>query len=732
MSASPSSRPVAGSASPSAATSGSQWTEYKNADGRSYWAHSVTKQSVWEKPDELRTPFERAMAKTAWKQYTSKGRAYYVHGQTKETKWDLPAELQELKRQIEEDEERKKREEEEEEAEEEMRRIEGSARDGGDGNGALVRSGHNGDRDRDREPTPASDDEAELEEDLGPPPVVPLGGFPTLIDAERAFVYLLRKSRIDETHTWDVTMRKIITDPLYKALGSLAEKKTVWQRYQQDLIATRQTREREKLERLRPQVRKLFAAGGGRVKGYTTFKTAETMFAGNRVWTSLRVDDRRRLLDEYTAELRRAKADEEETLRKRNIAMVDELLRRLPITVSTRWREARELIITSPEFKDDEKLQLVEDVDIIILFEAYTHQLFREHEENVRKANQARLRRARKARDGFRALLSEMEAAGKLGARTKWKDFLPLVESRPEYNDLLGLPGSSPLELWQDAVDDIGESVHSAVTKIKAALQSRDSGGESAVSPEMSLEQFRQLVSELGVVIDDKQLGDALHQLLEDVAREKKRAERKRRHQMEDLRYAMRKAEPPIDLDGTYEDALTAMRKIAEFQTLDEEGRKETFERFVRRQKVSIATTGFLDRIEVLMVPVRLCRKSSRRPRRDRSAAAERVIVNAQPVRMALMDVIDGTENGSASEATEAIEEIDTESASVTVTAMDGIARIAMIVKGAIEMTVGQVSRMRMRIVHPVNDTAATSTSCHIPIETKTKIASLEMGMSRR
>ncbi len=33
---------------------------------------------------------------------------------------------------------------------------------------------------------------------------------------------------MDETWTWDVTMRKIITDPLYKALNTLAEKKNAW------------------------------------------------------------------------------------------------------------------------------------------------------------------------------------------------------------------------------------------------------------------------------------------------------------------------------------------------------------------------------------------------------------------------------------------------------------------------------------------------------------------------
>ena len=91
------------SASPAAPTK-SQWSEYKNSEGRTYWSHSVTKQSVWEKPEELRTPFERALSKTPWKQYTSKDRPYYVNSVTKETKWDLPPDLVELKKKVERDE----------------------------------------------------------------------------------------------------------------------------------------------------------------------------------------------------------------------------------------------------------------------------------------------------------------------------------------------------------------------------------------------------------------------------------------------------------------------------------------------------------------------------------------------------------------------------------------------------------------------------------------------------
>jgi hypothetical protein len=47
--------------------------------GRTYWYNKLDKSSVWEKPDALKTPFERAMMETSWKEYTNQGRKYWVH-----------------------------------------------------------------------------------------------------------------------------------------------------------------------------------------------------------------------------------------------------------------------------------------------------------------------------------------------------------------------------------------------------------------------------------------------------------------------------------------------------------------------------------------------------------------------------------------------------------------------------------------------------------------------------
>ncbi len=68
---------------------------------------------------------------------------------------------------------------------------------------------------------------------------MPPGGFLTLEKAEAAFFYLLKREGIDEHSTWDTTMRKIIMDPLYKALDTLAQKKAAFEKVSLDVVCTR-------------------------------------------------------------------------------------------------------------------------------------------------------------------------------------------------------------------------------------------------------------------------------------------------------------------------------------------------------------------------------------------------------------------------------------------------------------------------------------------------------------
>lgn len=46
------------------ANQSSPWSEHKAPDGRTYYYNSITKQSLWEKPDDLKTPAEVSIVHT--------------------------------------------------------------------------------------------------------------------------------------------------------------------------------------------------------------------------------------------------------------------------------------------------------------------------------------------------------------------------------------------------------------------------------------------------------------------------------------------------------------------------------------------------------------------------------------------------------------------------------------------------------------------------------------------
>ncbi|GBO41256.1 Pre-mRNA-processing factor 40 A, partial [Araneus ventricosus] len=76
----------------------SNWTEHKAPDGRTYFYNHVSKQSSWEKPDELKSESELLLSQCPWKEYKSEtGRTYYHNIQTKESRWTIPKELEDLK-----------------------------------------------------------------------------------------------------------------------------------------------------------------------------------------------------------------------------------------------------------------------------------------------------------------------------------------------------------------------------------------------------------------------------------------------------------------------------------------------------------------------------------------------------------------------------------------------------------------------------------------------------------
>ena len=302
---------------------------------------------------------------------------------------------------------------------------------------------------------------------------------------------------------------------------------------------------------------KLFQQSGY-IKSYSTTKTADRVFARERLWRDNRQDERKLILDDYTADLRRKEEERERETRTRNIEALTLLVKELEITVSTTWRAAHNLILAAPTFKEDEELSQIETIDMLQVFDDYMRQLEQENEEETRKFRVDQVRTARKAREGFKALLSELESRGELKRTTKWKDIFPSFKHDERYLATLGQPGSTAMELWMDAVDDLNEEIERAAAKIERAVVD--------IKVDTTFDQFESMIKDahLDTQVDVKMRKEAydliLERLKQQAADEERRAERKRRHRMEDLRYALRKVKA-IEVDTSYEDVSEILQQ---------------------------------------------------------------------------------------------------------------------------------------------------------------------------
>lgn len=425
---------------------------------------------------------------------------------------------------------------------------------------------------------PSKTPEPEME-----PITIPVGGFKTVAAAEEAFMHLLKREGIDETWTWDATMRKIVLDPLFKALDTLAQKQAAFDKWQQRLIKEKQEQREARIAELRPRLRRLFAQSGV-IKSYSTMKTADKAFAADKYWRRAKPDERRLLLDEYTAELRTHEAAARKQSKEHNIAALTKLIRNLDITVASRWHDAREIITRSDAFGADPQLAKMEPLDMLVVYDEYVRQLEKEYDEESRRLRAEHRRRARKARDAFKALLRELRDKGQLTRTSKWKATLPLIRSDERYTALLGLPGSTPLELWMDVVDDLQIAAEEGAARIEGALK-------EPVKLDTTFEAFDELCTTASVSSGAearREAFDVIHERLARVAAEEaRRAERKRRHRIEDLRDALRKVRS-IEAETTYEAALPDMQDLPEFKILADEDRKVAFEKHTKRLREKV------------------------------------------------------------------------------------------------------------------------------------------------
>uniref|UniRef100_A0A8C3QZY0 Pre-mRNA processing factor 40 homolog A n=1 Tax=Cyanoderma ruficeps TaxID=181631 RepID=A0A8C3QZY0_9PASS len=601
---------AAGSASEDHSKQKSTWTEHKSPDGRTYYYNTETKQSTWEKPDDLKTPAEQLLSKCPWKEYKSdSGKPYYYNSQTKESRWAKPKELEDLEALCccffvpstkPED-----------AAAAAASAPAAAAGDGASGAGAApaaesaaataaatgaapegesAPAAAAGDTDGTATATAeeqgqagaapgtqdgggdaaaagtdeaakqeASGDAAAKKEDEDAQPVKKTYTWNTKEEAKQAFKELLKEKRVPSNASWEQAMKMIINDPRYSALAKLSEKKQAFNAYKVQTEKEEKEEARSKYKEAKESFQR-FLENHEKMTSTTRYKKAEQMFGEMEVWNAISERDRLEIYEDVLFFLSKKEKEQAKQLRKRNWEALKNILDNMAnVTYCTTWSEAQQYLMDNPTFAEDEELQNMDKEDALICFEEHIRALEKEEEEEKQKSLLRERRRQRKNRESFQLFLDELHEHGQLHSMSSWMELYPAISSDIRFTSMLGQPGSTALDLFKFYVEDLKARYHDEKKIIKDIL--KDKG--FVVEVNTSFEDFVTVISSTkrATTLDAGNIKLAFNSLLEKAeAREREREKeeaRKMKRKESAFKSMLKQATPPIELDAVWEDVST-------------------------------------------------------------------------------------------------------------------------------------------------------------------------------
>uniref|UniRef100_A0A7N8X5I5 Pre-mRNA-processing factor 40 homolog A n=1 Tax=Mastacembelus armatus TaxID=205130 RepID=A0A7N8X5I5_9TELE len=566
----------------------SLWTEHKSLDGKTYYYNTETKQSTWEKPDELKSPAEQMLSKCPWKEYKSDtGKPYYYNSQTKESRWTKPKELEDLegKELLSDD------------IKPVVRKVvmfhaETTETTAPKEPQSQVTTHHTAEVKTADAPVASTESSAttestasvEVPKEERPELQVKTYKWNTKEEAKQAFKELLKEKGVSSNSSWEQAMKMIINDPRYSALPKLSEKKQAFNAYKVQTEKEEKEEARIKYKESKETFQR-FLENHEKMTSTTRYKKAEQMFGELEVWSCVPERDRLEIYEDVLFYLAKKEKEQAKQLRKRNWEALKNILDNMAnVTYRTTWSEAQQYLLDNPTFAEDEELQNMDKEDALICFEEHIRALEKEEEEDKQKTLLRERRRQRKNREAFQKYLDELHEHGQLHSMSAWMEMYPTLSSDIRFANMLGQPGSTPLDLFKFYVEDLKARYHDEKRIIKDIL--KDKG--FLVEVNTSFDDFGSVISsdKRATTLDAGNIKLAFNSLLEKAeAREREREKeeaRKMKRKEAAFKNMLKQATPPLEPEATWEGVRERFFKEPAFEdvTLESE-RKRIFKDFM-------------------------------------------------------------------------------------------------------------------------------------------------------
>merc|ERR1712093_104005 len=213
-------------------------------------------------------------------------------------------------------------------------------------------------------------------------------------------------------------------------------------------------RAKERIEKLRKDFATMLRSHP-EIKHYTRWKTARPIIEGETIFRSAKDDDeRRQLFEDYISELKKANIEREATSRRAAMDELVDILKGLDLESYTRWSEAQGIIQSNSRFQGDQKFKSLTKSDMLTAFENHIKSLEKTFNDARQQEKNLKSRRERQNRDRFLSLLHELKNNNKIKAGSKWSQIHPLIANDDRYQAILGQPGSKPIDLFWDMVEE--------------------------------------------------------------------------------------------------------------------------------------------------------------------------------------------------------------------------------------------------------------------------------------
>jgi pre-mRNA-processing factor 40 len=470
-----------------------KWTEHKAPDGRTYYYNSLTQESKWEKPEELKKAPDNTSSSPHWAEYkTSDGRIYFYNTLTKESRWERPSDM------ISQQQQQQQQQQHEQQTTETIQlppplidtqkpmHTETSSSSAIDHaiRATLADIELPSDFSHINMPTTKSssiDSDVDSNEGSNSPSLpssttaaANIYDFTNKKQATEAFKELLKEKQVPSNASWEHALKLISSDARYTSLKHLSEKKQVFNAFKVQKQKEDKEEERKKLKKSKEDLEK-YLLTCEHMNSTIKYSKAEKMFSHLSVWLNVPEKERKDLFEDIFYILEKKEKEDAKNLKKRNIQVLKNILESMAkVTYKTRWSEAQKLLFKDQYFTQDMELQNMDKEDALIVFEDHIRSLEKDHFEDVIEKKKRWLKRQeRKNRDQFLCLLDELTHQAKLTPMSKWSELYSIVAADERFNSMLLQTGSNALDLFKFYVDDLKARFHEDKKVLKEILRER-------------------------------------------------------------------------------------------------------------------------------------------------------------------------------------------------------------------------------------------------------------------